>query len=163
MVGASDEEIKRTFTRYVLATLAYRGAKAVAAAPAGFGEFRPVEGSRSAGEILAHVGDLLDWTASFLAGKGVWHDSTPLPWEQEVERFFRALAAVDQALAADAPSPLPMEKLFQGPLADALTHIGQIAQLRRLVGSPLKGENYVMADVAIGRVGPDQAAPKREF
>jgi len=66
-------------------------------------------------------------------------------------------------LASDKPLHAPVEKLFQGPVADALTHVGQIAVLRRLAGSPVKGENYFVADIAAGRVGADQAAPKREF
>ncbi len=157
------EEVKVAFVRHIIATLAYRGGKAVRGAPSGFGEFRACEGSRAAGEILAHVGDLLDWTSSFLAGKQEWHDSTPLGWDDEVQRFFAGLAAVDSAFAAGARSQVPVEKLFQGPIADAFTHIGQIAQLRRLAGSPVKGENYVAADIAIGRVGPEQAPPRREF
>lgn len=162
-VETSPEETKLTFARHIIATLAYRGAKVVREAPAGFGEFRACEGSRSAGEILSHVGDLLDWTASFLAGQQVWHDSAPLPWDQEVERFFAKLAAVDKALAEGATGQVPVEKLFQGPFADAFTHIGQIAQLRRMAGSPVKGENYVLSDITAGRVGPEQAAPRREF
>jgi hypothetical protein len=109
------------------------------------------------------VGDLLDWTASFLVGKHAWHDSEPLAWDREVDRFFGGLAAVDKALAETATSPIPMEKLFQGPFADAFTHIGQIAQLRRMAGSPVKGENYVLADITTGRVGPEQATPRKEF
>jgi hypothetical protein len=159
----SSIEVKFSFLRHVIATLAYRGAKVVRGTPAGFGAFRACEGSRSAGEILAHIGDLLDWTASFLSGKGVWHNSVPLAWDQETDRFFARLAAVDQALDSPPNSQLPAEKLFQGPLADALTHIGQIAQLRRMADAPVKGENYVLADIEAGRVGPDQSPPRREF
>ena len=74
-----------------------------------------------------------------------------------------ALNALDAYLASDKPLHAPVEKLFQGPIADALTHVGQIAVLRRLAGSPVKGENYFVAEITAGRVGHDQAAPKREF
>jgi hypothetical protein len=53
--------------------------------------------------------------------------------------------------------------LIQGPIADALTHVGQIAMLRRLAGCPIPGENYFAADIAPGRVGAQQAQPVQEF
>ena len=149
--------------RHTLATLAYRGGKAVRNAPAGFESFRAAEGSRSAGEILAHVGDLFDWAVSMIHGKQAWHESKPLPWDQEVARFFSSLHAFDQALDQTAAMPVSLEVLFQGPIADALTHIGQISLLRRLADGPVKAENYAQAQIALGRVGPDQVPPRREF
>jgi hypothetical protein len=86
-----------------------------------------------------------------------------LPWEQEAERFFRCAGRMDEFLASGAPLRCSAERLFQGPIADALTHVGQIAILRRLSGAPVKGENYYKADIAAGRVGADQAAPAVEF
>jgi len=96
-------------------------------------------------------------------GKPEWRNSKPLPWEQETERFFAALVTFDACLAADAPLQAPVEKLFQGPIADALTHVGQIAMLRRLAGVPMRGENYYKAEIIVGRVDADQAPPKLEF
>ena len=154
---------QRVFLRHVLATLAYRGGKAVRGAPQGFGATRAGAGSRSAAEILAHVGDLLDWAESLAHGAERWQDSAPLPWAAEVERFFAALERFDTALAGTEPLGSPAARLFQGPLADALAHVGQLALLRRLAGSPVRGENYFKADIAAGRVGPVQAAPRREF
>jgi len=80
-----------------------------------------------------------------------------------VERFFAALKKFDDFLASNEPLQAPPEKLFQGPIADALTHVGQIAILRRMAGAPVKGENYYVADIQVGSVGPDQPASKREF
>jgi hypothetical protein len=157
------ETVKTVFTRHIAATLAYRANRALRGAPKSFAEFRPGEGSRSAGEILAHLGDLLDWTASFLEGKQRWHASEPLPWDAGVTRFYDALAAVDRALLSPEAGSVSMEKLFQGPFADAFTHVGQIAQLRRLAGSPVSGENYVIADIEVGRVGAEQAEPRQTF
>jgi hypothetical protein len=154
---------KRDLLRHTLATVAYRGGKMVRDAPAGFGEFRAGDTSRTAGQILAHVGDLFDWALALAEGKHVWHDSTPLPWDAEVDRFFSTLAAFDRYLAGDKALAFPAQKLFQGPVADALTHVGQIAMLRRLAGSPVRGENYFQADIAAGRVGATQPAPRREF
>jgi hypothetical protein len=154
---------KRELLRHALATLAYRGGKALRNAPANFSDFRAADGVRTPGEILAHVGDLLDWALSIAQGKQAWSDSKPLPWEQEVVRFFAALRKFDDFLASSEPLHAPEEKLFQGPVADALTHVGQIAILRRLAGAAVKPENYYQAEIVAGRVGAEQAAPKREF
>ena len=154
---------KRELLRHTLATLAYRGGKAVRNAPEGLAEFQAGEGVRTPGQILTHIGDLLDWGLSIAKGQRKWHDSKPLPWEQEVERFFAALKRFDDFLASGEPLHAPHEKLFQGPIADALTHVGQLNILRRLARSPVKGESYYVAEIETGRVGVEQAAPKREF
>lgn len=161
MSAASDP--KRELLRHTVATLAYRGGKTLRGAPQGFASFRVSEKTRTPGQILGHVGDLLDWALSVAKGKEEWHNRTPLPWEKEVERFFSALAVFDDYLSSGQPLASPAEKLFQGPIADALTHIGQIAMLRRLAGSPVRGENYFRAGITTGRVGADQPAPVREF
>ena len=159
----SAADPKRELLRHTLATLAYRGAKAVRHTPEGFAEFQAGEGVRTPGQILAHLGDLFDWALSIAMGQQKWQDSKPLPWEQEVERFFTALKKFDDFLASSEPAQVPLEKLFQGPVADALSHIGQIAILRRIARAPIKGENYYVAEIEAGRVGADQAKPKREF
>lgn len=153
----------RTLLRHTLATLAYRGGKAIRNAPATFADYGAPDSARTPGRILAHIGDLMDWGLSMAEGRRQWHDSVPLEWEKECQRFFAALKKFDDYLASDKPLQAPIEKLFQGPVADALTHVGQIAMLRRLSGAPMKGENYYVADIAIGRVGPDQPPPKKEF
>ena len=100
---------------------------------------------------------------SIAQGKQSWKNSQPLPWDAETDRFFAALQNFDDYLASAEPLHVPAEKLFQGPVADALTHVGQIAMMRRMAGGPIKGENYFVADIVSGCVGPQQAAPKREF
>lgn len=152
-----------TFLRHTLATLAYRGGKAVRGAPDGFSTFQAGPTSRTAGQILAHVGDLLDWGLSIAEGQQKWKDSSPQAWTDDVARFHAALAALDAYLASGNPVAVADEQLFQGPIADALTHVGQINYLRRLAGSPVKGENYFRADIHVGRVGAEQTSPKREF
>ena len=157
----SDTDSKRDFLRHSLATLAYRGGKAVRNAPAEFADF---EGAgRRPVQILAHLGDLLDWAVSMAMGKRGYTESQPLVWDEEVRRFFSALQRFDDYLASAEQVHAPLEKLFQGPIADALTHVGQIAMLRRLAGAPISGENYFVADIAIGRVGAEQAAPRKTF
>lgn len=159
----SSSDPKRQLLRHTLATLAYRGGKTLRGAPDGFAGFRAGDSTRTPLEILAHVGDLLDWALWMSRGEYRWSDSEPLPWDREVDRFFTALERLDRALAGGDERCLPAEKLFQGPVADALTHVGQIALLRRLHGSPVRGENYFRAEIETGRVGRDQAAPVREF
>jgi hypothetical protein len=149
--------------RHTIATLAYRAAKALRGAPAEFSSFRACKGSRSAGEILAHMGDLLDWALSQARGKQRWRNSKPRSWNEDSERFFAALGTLDEYLASDAVLHAASGKLFQGAVADALTHVGQIAMLRRLAGARVRGENYYLAKIEAGRTGPDQPAPVSEF
>jgi hypothetical protein len=153
---------KRDLLRHTIATLAYRAAKALRDPPDAFESFRAAEG-RSAGEILAHIGDLLDWGLALAQGRKEWRDSPALPWADGAARFFAALAAFDAFLASAEVLARSEEALFQGPVADALTHVGQISLLRRLAGSPVKGENYFRAEIVGGRVGPHQTSPRVEF
>ena len=153
----------RQLLRHTLATVAYRGGKALRGAPDHFATFHIGDKTRTPAQILAHMGDVLDWVLSIAQGQEAWRNSTPLPWNAEVDRCFATLQKFDDYLASPAPLNGSAEGLFQGPVADALSHIGQIAMLRRLAGSPILGENYFRAGIAAGRVGLDQAAPGREF
>ncbi len=154
---------QRAMLRHTLATLAYRGGKALRGASAAVAAFRVGDATRTPAQILAHIGDLLDWGLSMAKGKQVWHDSELLSWDEGTARFFAALERFDAFLASDAPLGCGVEQLFQGPIADAFTHVGQIAMLRRLAGSPVKGENYAKADIVTGRVGDQQSPPRMEF
>ncbi len=153
----------RQMLRHTIATLAYRGRKVVDGVPEGFDQFRANETVRTPLQILAHIADLLEWGLSLACGESKWHDSKPGSWERERGRFFEGLKAFDGYLSSDAQLKANPEKLFQGPVADALTHVGQIALLRRLAGVPVRGENYFVADIAAGVVGADQPAPHKEF
>ncbi len=144
-------ESNRDFFRHTLATLAYRGEKAFRGVAEGFSSFRIAEGSRTAGEILAHIGDLLDWALNLAKEKHIWRETPPQSWESDVERFLAGIAALDAYIASGELLQAPLEKLFQGPVADALTHVGQIALMRRAAGSPLKGENFFRADIQVSR------------
>ncbi len=159
----TDADSSRQLLRHTLATLAYRAGKTVRDAPDKFAAFSTGEKGRTPADILAHMGDLFDWALSIAKGKQEWHNSKPLPWPKETERFFKTLHAFDDYLASDAPLGASPEKLFQGPVADALTHTGQIAILRRMAGCPMRGENYFRAEINAGRVGAEQAAPVSEF
>jgi hypothetical protein len=156
-------DTSRQLLRHVLATVAYRGGKALRGAPSTFAEFRANASCRTPGQILAHIGDEYDWALSQAKGQEKWSVSKPLPWDDEVRRFFATLQALDDYLASDSALDASPEKLFQGAIADSLTHIGQISILRRLAGSPVRAENYSRAEIVAGRVGSEQAPPSREF
>lgn len=152
---------KRELLRHTVATLAYRAARALEDAPESFADFdgagrRPIQ-------ILAHMGDLFDWAISMVKGSPAWHNSQPLPWPAEQQRFFAALGAFDAYLASSSELNAPVDRLFQGPIADALTHVGQLAMLRRLAGAPICGENYYVAAIAVGQVSAAQPAAIKPF
>ncbi len=158
-IARMDE--KRDLLRHTLATLAYRTARVLENAPQSFAGVD--HAGRRPLQILAHMGDLLDWSLSMAQGNAAWRASQPLAWPQEQQRFFAALAALDAFLASPVPLQAPIERLFQGPIADALTHTGQLAMLRRLAGAPIRGENFYVAAIALGQIGPMQPEPVKPF
>jgi len=153
----------RELLRHIIATVAYRAAKATRGAPADFAEFRAAGDVRTPVQIVAHMADLYEWALSLAKGKWDYHQSTPGSWEHELERFHASLSAFDQYLASDDPLEHSVEKLFQGPIADSLTHVGQIAILRRLADSPIRGESYARSDIVAGRLGREQTPSQFEF
>ena len=153
----------RDYLRHSLATVAYRGGKALRGAPENFGSFRVGDTSRTPAQILAHLCDLLDWSLSLVGGPEVFRESSPGVWEDDVKRFHDTLRALDALMAERDSSEYQWKRVFQGPIADALTHVGQLALLRRLAGGAVRGENYFKADIETGRVGAEQPAPRREF
>ena len=152
---------KRELMRHTLAALAYRATRALDGAPDHFAGFAGA--GRMPVQILAHMGDLLDWAFTAAVGKQQWHGTQPSVWKQEKQRFFQSLETLDSYLASDGVNHAPIERLMQGPIADAFTHVGQLAMMRRLSGAPAKGENFYVAAVAIGQVGADQPAPVQPF
>jgi hypothetical protein len=152
---------KRDLLRHAVATVAYRSTRVISDAPEEFGS---LEGyGRPPVKILAHMGDLFDWALGMAKGDESWNKSKALPWNEERQRFFASLAAFDAYLASSAPIHVELERLMQGPVADSLTHVGQLAMLRRLGGSPVQRENFYAASVQKGRVNEDQAPPEKPF
>jgi hypothetical protein len=154
---------KRAFLRHALATIAYRAAKVERDAPPAFGTFQLGKNARTPAELIAHLGDLFDWALSMAKGKAEWVQSRPGAWRKSVDRFHASLLELDRYLASDAPLGVTPEELFQGPISDALTHIGQLALLRRQDNSPVRSEVFVKADIAAGRVGTNQPTSPFEF
>jgi hypothetical protein len=152
---------KRELLRHALATLAYRAAQSLRGAPPEFGDFAGA--GKTPAQILAHMSDVLEWGLTAARGDQKWQSSEPMAWDGEVERFFAGLGALDAFLASGEPLGAPAEKLLQAPIADCLTHTGQLAMLRRLAGCPMPGQNYFVAAIETGRVGIDQTPPAKTF
>jgi hypothetical protein len=148
-------DTKRELFRHVVATVAYRGGIAISDAPENFYMFRVNETMRTPGELLAHIGDLLKGSLYLVKGELVYLTSAPLTWEEEITRFFSAVKEFDSYLASDAPLACPMEKLIQGPIGDALTHVGQIVMLRRMAGKPVRVDAYFTAEIVAGNVNEE--------
>jgi hypothetical protein len=133
--------------RHLLATIAYRADKAINDAPPGFSDYQIFGGTRSPGQLLAHIGDLLEWSCTLASGQPEWRESAPLVWDQEIRRFYSCLRKLDAHFADGREVNCPIDRLLQGPMADALTHVGQLVMLRRIAGSPVRAENYFKARI----------------
>lgn len=151
---------ERHLLRHALATIAYRASRVVPDAPRAYPDLRLSPSTRSPREIVAHIGDLMDWALTLAVGAQAWRTATPRPWDEEVDRMFAAIERLDTYLASDAPLGSPADRLLQGPIADALTHVGQLAMLRRVAGAPVRAEHYGEADISVGRVGREQPAAR---
>ena len=152
-----------TAVRHVVATLAYRAAKVLRDTPPEFAtkDFGPH--TRQPVQIVAHMADLMAWGVTMSRGEYVWTAGGSDDWAMEVRRFFDGLRTIDEQLAASPPPERSIQKLIQGPLADALTHVGQLAMLRGMMGIAVRPESYARADIVVGRVGAEQPAPRYEF
>ena len=153
----------RAVLRHIVATLAYRAAKVLRDVPPGFADVTFGPATRRPVRIVAHMADLMAWAITLARGDYVWKPEGSDDWETEVERFFAGLSSLDRELGNDGPFAGSTEKLIQGPLADAFTHVGQLAMLRGMAGAPVRPEAYARAQIAVGRVGLDQASPIRDF
>lgn len=162
-VWSQDLRTSRELLRHTVATLAYRAEKALREVPDGFAEFRPSAESRTPLEILSHLGDLMEWAERLARGEYRWDPRPAGQWADEVDRFFKRLKALDRALASPSAKAHGADTIFQGPIADALTHVGQLSMLRGMFGAPVRPEAYARARIRLGRVGRTQPATRVEF
>src|SRR5262245_24300754 len=154
---------ERALLRHTMATLAYRAEKVLREIPDGFASYRLGPHTRTPLELVGHLADLIEWATRTAEGQMIWKAQSARDWNADVDRFYAALAAFDRFLASDAPLGYPAGVIFQGPIADALTHVGQLAMLRGHFGAPVRPESYGRAKIEAGRVGRDQSAERREF
>ena len=153
----------REFLRHTVATLAYRAEKVLRDVPDGFPEQRASPATRTPFQIVVHLGDLMEWAERMAHGERRWQHVSCKDWREARDRFFRGLAALDQALAETEADGLADQAIFQGPVADALTHVGQLAMLRGMAGTPVRPESYARAEIRVGNVGPEQSSQRTEF
>ncbi|GAB3223544.1 hypothetical protein [Spirosoma arcticum] len=151
----TDESM--TIIRHVLASIAYRLAKAVRGVDAAFYEMESGNGIRKPAEILRHMGQVLSYTNGVLTNMTPIN-LQPLDGDAELDRFYDLLNQVDEHLAETNVDDELGLKLIQGPFADVLTHIGQLALLRRAFGDPVPGENFMKAAVQMGRLNREEQA-----
>ena len=149
--------------RHTVATLAYRAEKVLRDVPDDFADLRVSPSTRTPRQIVAHLGDLMEWAERMTRGERRWQHVPSKGWGDARDRFFTSLEALDRALAEAPPESLSGEAIFQGPVADALTHVGQLAMLRGMAGAPVRPESYARAEIRVGVVGAEQSARRTEF
>lgn len=154
---------KRDLLRHTVATLAYRAEKVLRDAPAGFAAMRLSPSSRTALEIVSHLGDLMDWGERMARGEYLWEPRPSAEWAAACDRFFRSVKALDEAIGQGSLDKYPVETIFQGPVADALTHVGQLSIMRGVAGAAVRPESYAKAEIQAGRVGREQSSVRKEF
>lgn len=114
---------------------------------------------------MRHMSQVLTYAHHCFEPSATVDRLAPLQFDGEVARFYDCLILLDNDLISngDCEEQDMLLRLLQGPLADAMTHVGQLAMLRRLAGSPVRGQNFMEADIVIGRIGPDQSEPRQPF
>jgi hypothetical protein len=152
----NDHEPRVALLRHLVATIAYRATVAVRGFPAEASQTAPTEGARTPLELLAHVADLMQWSALLVRAEGRPRRATDASWAAAEARLYVGLADLDAALVAGIAPDADVDALLQGPLADALTHVGQLLLLRRLAGAPAEGQRYMRSSITAGVVGPEQ-------
>ena len=149
----------RRLLRHFLAALAYRTQKALRGAPSDFGGFRLAPTVRTPHELLWHMTGVIGYARTMLHG-GSFAPPRLSTFADEVARFHDTLAALHADFGNDRlGAAISDEQFLQGPLSDAMTHAGQLAMLRRLAGSPVPSEDFIMATIDSANVGPEQAEP----
>lgn len=144
------EKIDTQLIRHFLATLSYRANKIISNIPENYPELIIGNGVRTPKEILHHILEVLLFAKFYLLNENR-KDTPLLEWNEEVKRFNNILNELDKILEEKDVESSTLKKLLQGPLSDAMTHIGQLALLRRLAGSPISGENFMKADINTGK------------
>jgi hypothetical protein len=151
---------KRKLLRHFLAALAYRTQKALRGASPDFAAFKAAEGVRTPAELIRHMTSVLGYARTYFVGGRYWPE--PLPtMDEEVARFHEMVRDMAGHVTdhASLGSGISAERLLQGPFADAMTHAGQLALLRRLAGNPVPPENFIVANIHPDQLGSDQPEP----
>ncbi len=112
--------------------------------------FQPTKDNWNLGQLLHHIYRLCVWTSkSFKLDFEVQHEFAEV--EEYEEATLALLTELSKHLAAmtedelakveihlkRTDSHMPFWYIINGPLADALTHVGQIVSWRRMAGNPV--------------------------
>ncbi len=154
--------IERELLKHFLAAIAYRTQKAVRDAPGQYWGFSSGNKTRTPADVLRHMTSILGYARTFIVGGQYPIHPDPLAnADEEINRFHEVLEDLGRLLAEGAPlQGITERQLLQGPLSDVMTHVGQLALLRRLHGSPVPPENFIFADIAPERLGRNQSTPR---
>lgn len=153
---------ERELLRHFLAAIAYRTQKALRDAPDDYAAFSAGNRVRTPAELVRHMTSLMGHVRTHFVGGSYPARPEPLPtFQQEIARFHEMLVAVGELLSSGAPCSISTEQLLQGPFADTMTHVGQLAMLRRLADSPVPPENFIYADIRGDRLDANQPPPAR--
>lgn len=154
---------EQALLRHFLATIAYRTQKALRDAPQHYPHFAAGHQARTPVEVLRHMTSLMGYVRTLFLGGTFPVKPEPLPTlADEITRFHNMLADVGRLVTAGTPlRGISNQQLLQGPFADVMTHVGQLALLRRLADAPVAPENFIYAEIRSDRLGPDQAKPAR--
>lgn len=149
----------RQLLRHFLAVLAYRTQKVLRGAPATFSDFRPADNVRTPHELMWHMTGLIGYARTMLHG-GEYAPPRLQLFESEVARFHAVLQSLSDDFADDTlRARITDEQFLQGPLSDAMTHVGQLAMLRRLEGTPVPSENFIFAQISSDNLSAAQPLP----
>src|SRR5216117_1871639 len=152
----------RALLRHFLGAIAYRTQKALRDAPAHYPAFSAGNRVRTPVELIRHMTSLMGYVRTLFQGGSYPVKPEPLPsFTAEVERFHEMVEAVGTLLASNAKCSISTEQLLQGPFADTMTHVGQLAMLRRLADAPVAPENFIYPDIRDDRLHADQPPPAR--
>lgn len=152
----------RELLRHFLAAIAYRTQKALRGAPDHYATFSAGNRVRTPVELLRHMTALMGYARTFFEGGSYPVQPDPLPmFKEEVDRFHQMVEEVGALVSSGAKCSISTEQLLQGPFADTMTHVGQLAMLRRLADSPVPPENFIHADIRADRLHADQPPPTR--
>ena len=142
--------MKNKFLRHTLATIYYRFNKSVKYRDEAFGDFSLGNESRTPVEIINHMYDVFRSTISFIQeGKILKEQPEKLDLDGEIARFNASIKNLDELFESQEFSENASNRLFQGPLSDILTHIGQISMLSRMNNHPIEGEDFSSASIQI--------------
>ena len=152
----------RELLRHFLAAIAYRTQKAVREAPEHYPTFSAGHRVRTPVELIRHMTSLMGYVRTFFVGGSYPQKPEPLPsFSDEIARFHQMLGAVGDLLAGETRCSITTEQLLQGPFADTMTHVGQLAMLRRLADAPVAPENFIYADIRAERLDAAQPPPAK--